>query len=188
MTDVLADYQKWCYSVANAMSNNCTDADDLAQEGLIAMWRALEKYDPAKGALPSWLTKAAKMRMLEVVQRKNLFGNARVQGAKSVEHLSYDEFEDPDSVLPYVEYNSEIAAHRDEIRNALDVLSPAQRRYVVAKFWLGLDSTSRSPAMVALCKQFPELKRGSDLWNGTTGQVGARDRLAEALGHLDAEW
>jgi DNA-directed RNA polymerase specialized sigma24 family protein len=65
----LADYHNWLYkTAADMLYGGCKDPDidDLVQEGRIAMWKALDKYDDCKGTLAPWLTNAARMRMREL--------------------------------------------------------------------------------------------------------------------------
>lgn len=79
MTDLdLSDYHNWLYKTAMEMlphAGHDPYIDDLVQEGRIAMWRALEKYDDCKGTLAPWLTNAARMRMKDIA-----FGHGRWTG------------------------------------------------------------------------------------------------------------
>lgn len=72
MSDLtLEAYHGWLYTVAASMlPDGYHDAgiDDLVQEGRIAMWRSTTAYDPSKGALPSWVTRAARTRMRDVAR------------------------------------------------------------------------------------------------------------------------
>lgn len=183
---ILPDYRGWLYRVARDYGKS-EMVDDLAQEGYVAMWRALPTYDPAQGALPAYLTTAARNRMIDILRKGNWTGKPESRGSQPVEVVAHvDEWDDPDVLLGGVGMldGVEIAYHEGEITAALNTLSPAQRRYVIARFWLGLDPKSREPAMKALCALVPEMRRASSLWLGTHNQRGARDRLAEALAHL----
>lgn len=186
---VLPDFRRFLYAVAHRLDRTGQHVDDLAAEGSIAMWRAMGTYDPTKGALASWLTRAAELRMTEVAWRRRPWtGQPAHRGARSVQDTPVlDGFDTPDVLFEAVDAleGVELAYHHGEIAKALDTLSPSQRRYVLARYWLGLDPTSRAPEMKRLCALVPEMRRASALWLGTTGQRGARDRLAEALAHLD---
>jgi RNA polymerase sigma factor (sigma-70 family) len=234
---ILPDYRRWLYFTANECAGSRPEiVDDLAQEGYIAMWRALPKYDPKQGHLPSYLTYCARSRMIEVLRRGTWTGKPENRGARSVEEVAHiDEWDGRDDLnvlLGGVDALNgvEIAYHDGEIAAALDTLSPAQRRYVIARFWLGLDPASREPGMRAMCALVPEMSQPW-LWTGgrppgsgakrecahdggesfidgvgkarcracerekararyhgesgpRTREVGARERLAEALAHL----
>lgn len=78
LTAALPDYRRWLHHVANEMlPPTSAEHDDLVQEGYIAMWRALDSFDESKGALPSWLTRAARYRMLDVRRGRALTGAER---------------------------------------------------------------------------------------------------------------
>lgn len=69
----LGDYHNWLYKTAADLlydGYKDPDIDDLVQEGRIAMWRALDKYDDCKGTIAPWLTNAARMRMRNVATGK----------------------------------------------------------------------------------------------------------------------
>jgi DNA-directed RNA polymerase specialized sigma24 family protein len=68
--DDLSDFRRWCYAVARdliAAHRTALDIDDVAQEGLIAMWRARDTFDATKGAWATYGTTAARLRMRDVV-------------------------------------------------------------------------------------------------------------------------
>jgi len=70
--EALADYDAWLHHRAHQMLPPTDHRhDDLVQEGRIAMWEALARHDPGKGALPAWLTKNAAWRMNTVLSRRD---------------------------------------------------------------------------------------------------------------------
>lgn len=66
-----------------------------------------------------------------------------------------------------------IAYHRGEIARALDSLTPAQKKYVLLRFWSGMQTGD-------LTREFGYDPSG--LWNNS--RSGARVKLREALAHL----
>jgi DNA-directed RNA polymerase specialized sigma24 family protein len=106
---------------------------DLAQEGHIAMWHALDTYDPSLGALPPWLTTAAKMRMREVVYRGNWTGTLGAKGHRReapAVPVEIDEFDRADDSLD--------AEGAMDVRAAVRELSPSVRGAIFRKFYLDL--------------------------------------------------
>lgn len=175
---VIDDYSKWLHAVANRLTD-AANHDNIVQEGRVAMWRALATYDESKGALPTWLTRAAEMRMKDVAWGKGQpFGHEAVRGARPVEEgPSLDGLEEQvvEGLLGYVEE----AYHDGEIWAAVNSLTEKQREYVFLRFWGGLDPKSASPATRALVSQFPVLK---ERWHWQR----AKGALRERLGHLAA--
>jgi RNA polymerase sigma factor (sigma-70 family) len=188
---VLASYSRWLHWQANNIQRMVfhQDHDDLVQEGRIAMWKALSTYDESKGALPSWLTVAAKMRMKDCVRRNGWTGLPPRYGhggkvpdeAVTVmslmdDDLTLTEMLEAADLLESVE----LSYHRGEILQAVANLSVAQRRYVVYRFWLGWDPAWRGVGISI--GEAIDVKRPDMLWSQKNS--GARDRLREQLLHL----
>jgi len=189
---ILASYNRWLHSVAGYFHRTHfhSDHEDLVQEGRIAMWKALATYDPSKGALPSWLTTAAKMRMKDCLRREGWTGTpARYGHGGKVpdEGVTVMSLMDDDAALTNMLEAAdllsavEVAYHRGEILKAVSRLSSNQRRYVVCRFWLGYDPAWRGTGI-----SFAEtigVKRPDMLWSQK--ERGARDRLRHELLHLE---
>lgn len=191
--EILSDYERWLHKVANRLLP-ATDPkhDDLVQEGRVAMWKALRAHDPSKGSLPAWLTRAAENRMKNLAWGKGQpTGHEARRGvqeapvAASVEEMVE---EGPDSLFGAVDalLGVEWAYHHGEIMQAINALSPLQRRYVYARFWLNVQPQAMQPGVVAYRKaEWPEVGK-THLWKGSTDQRGAHERLVAALAHLAA--
>lgn len=173
---IIANYDKWLHAVANRMMSGATEADhqDLVQEGRVAMWRALSTYDETKGALPSWLTKAAEMRMSDIARGHGQpFGHEAVRGVREVEmgpSLDAEPEQVVEALLGYVE----AAYHDGEVMQAIRELTPRQQEYVFLRFWGGLDPRAQAPGIRALVAQFPVLK---ERWHWQRALPILRERL-----------
>lgn len=53
-----------------------TDWDDLASDGHLALWRALETYDPARGDLDSWIKHRIWFRLVDGMRSRQGRGSA----------------------------------------------------------------------------------------------------------------
>jgi DNA-directed RNA polymerase specialized sigma24 family protein len=132
---VLDDYRLWRFKMASVyLPYEPSLWPDLAQEAAIAQWRALDTYDPALGALPSWLTTAAKMRMREVIRRGNWTGTLGAKG-----HTR-----EPPAIPVEITENDRITSDTFDLDAAMDVraavatLAPGQRKAIFDRFWLDL--------------------------------------------------
>lgn len=47
------------HAVAGRLLNDAAEAEDVAQETFVKIWRAIDRYDPARGRLESWAGKIA---------------------------------------------------------------------------------------------------------------------------------
>lgn len=165
---LLGDYRSWLYRLASQMATGA-DVDDLAQEGAIAMWRATKTYDESKGPIAGWLTMKARYRMLECAARRKP-PDMSLEAGRGEDGLSLaDLIAGPDLMS-----STELAYHRGQILAALNALTPAQRKYVVARFWNGMNTRE-------LTELFGYDPGG--LWR--SARNGARGKLAIALAQLE---
>lgn len=227
---VLADYTGWLHHYANRLRVWWdADHDDLVQEGQVAMWRALDTFDPDRGALPSWLTMKAATRMRDVAWRGHPWFGQPVEGrAEPTERgkaareaireylkahpeasgaqiaaavnlseatVSYHrkrlhtdtvlvapDVLSLDALMEELPGGFDVAGaddvawavieayHEGEIAELLDVLTPAERRYVELRFWHGLGTK-------AMTEEFGY--NPGALWRT------ARQRLAVVFSHPD---
>ena len=135
---VLREYRLWLLKMASVYLWSRPDEwQDLAQEGWIAMWRALRAYDPARGALPSWLTGAARMRMKECASRETWTGSTGARGhVRNRPPVPVPDEMIVDRILEGALDDVEMAYHHGEIMEALCELTEATRIAIYRKFWL----------------------------------------------------
>lgn len=155
-TELLAHYRPWLRKVGAGMTTP-DRAEELSQEGWIALWKASRSFD-GSAPLDWWLKRKAHGRMLDVIRNWRTSPNVPVE----VEHAVWERLL---VELPEIEW----AYHSGEILAALDRLTPREREYVVARFWGGLNY----PELTAHFGYPPQ-----GLW------ATARRKLARELGHL----
>lgn len=191
---VLAQYSRWLHWYANLVQKTWAhnEHDDLVQEGRIAMWKAIATYDQSRGALATWLITAAKMRMKECIKRDHWTGLPTRYGHGGKvpdEGVTVMSLMDDDLTLTEILEAAdlldavELSYHRGEILQAIASLSENQRRYVVYRFWLGWNPTSRQNNGGPSLAEAIGVKRPDMLWGEKNR--GARDRLRERLLHLE---
>lgn len=189
VAEVIAAEHDWLMRTSQYLvSVQDPDVEDVAQEGRIAMWKALTRYDPSKGPVDMWVKAHARWRMKTVRANRSWTGrpsDARnTLGGKpavvqSVTYLS-DLLANDSGVEAMLAAADLVAAaewayHHGEIAQAMAELTPRQREYVYLRFWL--------------CYQTAQLKDyfgydPSGLW--TNIHRGARMRLRDHLSHLVA--
>jgi RNA polymerase sigma factor (sigma-70 family) len=192
---MVGDYRSWLLNLAGRLLGGHAhpDRDDLVQEGYIAMWRALDSYSEDKGSLAGWLTFRARMRMLECLAQSQWTGKpARRDGRHKIETRLVDSLDrellaggndqgETDSItladrVAGVEHldGVELAYHHGEILAALEDLTPAQRKYVEARFWKGMTESEIKAEVFGY--------DAGSLWRSQKN--GAKLKLAETLAHL----
>jgi RNA polymerase sigma factor (sigma-70 family) len=174
--ELLSHYRQWLLKVAWEMTRSKPHLkDDLAQEGHIAMWRALKTYDPDKGSISHWLTKCARWRMGECLRRNELWTGTDNQ-------RGHERFAPPEPIDPQDEFYASaivdgseaidkviMGYHYGDILKALNELTAEQREYVLLRFW-------GEKTYTELFLHFK--KNPSDLWKV------AKPKLARELAHL----
>lgn len=174
--EILAGYRLWLLKVAREYTDP-SNVNDLAQEGHIAMWKALSTFDESKGVkLSTHLMNKARWRMAEVAQRgtwtgkpsaagkKYSAGTSKNKGAEECVDFGMSDF-DFEGVSRDEAERVMIAYHHGEIMDALSTLKPDVRKKIVDWFWRGIvDSKNRS------------------WWDGKG--YGAREKLRDQLSHM----
>lgn len=182
----IAAYEKWLHRLAYDLlpRPRWGEHEDLVNEGRLAMWRAMAAYDPSKGALPTWVTTAARMRMRNLLGKGRWTGHEPMRGVVPAPHppASLDVLieEDEDffgKVLAAADLveRVELAYHHGEILAALADLTEPQRRYVVLRFWGGLSD-------VEMVREGHFAANPGWLWRDHSR--GARTVLRQRLAHL----
>ena len=185
--NIIAGFRPWLYKTAQQLlPPSSPEIEDLVQEGYIAMWKALGTYKEESGALTAWLTVKARYRMLEVVTKGNWSGQpSRQHGRNPVQDLvplSLDRDYDGVSLADLLAGDDMMdslldAYHHGEIRAAISQLTPAQQKYVYARFWGGLTTAEMKDEIFGYDP--------SGLWNSKKN--GAKQKLAMALAGIGAE-
>ena len=102
------------------------EADETAQEAMLAIWRKADTFDPSRAAASAWIFAIARNRRIDMIRR-----NSRPTPDPN------DPLFTPDPPLPA---EAEVAAQRRDadVRAAVAGLSPDQRTAVHLAFFEGL--------------------------------------------------
>ena len=126
-------YQDKVYSLAYYMTKNHHDAEDVAQEVFLKIWRALPSYR-GEHEPDAWIMKIAKNACYDFLKsRRQVEPLEREIDGEVVERPLADP--DPDSNPPAAAVTAE---RRDEVAKALLRLPPEQREILTLKYVQGL--------------------------------------------------
>ncbi|MFT3972224.1 MAG: sigma-70 family RNA polymerase sigma factor [Amaricoccus sp.] len=102
------------------------DADEIAQDVMVSVWRHAADFDPARAAVSTWIFAIARNRRIDHHRRG-------ARPAPDPEDPLFQPDPAPDGLAALT------AAEREaHLRQALEALPPEQRRVLVASFWRGL--------------------------------------------------
>jgi len=167
---ILSDYEPWLKKQAHVISPSGDQVEDLIQEGRIAIWKALDTYDPSRGELYPYLTTMAYFRMGNCLRKHRWTGYQKVSSpyVKRVPEQPMDMTELSTTSCYVVPGSADLSYHKSEIIGALKELTIKQQQYIVNRFWL----------------QVPHRDNvNHGVWDVKT--TGAKNRLKEKLKHLE---
>lgn len=171
--ELLLQYRPWLRVVAQEQCfrylGHCRDAEDIAQDGWIALWQATIQNN-GTAPLDWWLKMRARSRMSHVLK-------SRIAACRDARRTVITEAAPGDQGDRYGAWARlaadnfdvvETTYFREEITAAINSLSRGQRSYVERRFWHGWTTDAL------------------DVYFGNSYKVWkpARDILAEQLAHL----
>lgn len=124
--ELTTDHLKWVKRYINTVRSPNSpniDTEDLAQEGWLAMWVALEKAKAAGRTInEAYLKQAARWAILNLLKQR-------------YPDIPLEPSEIPDAVS--FQPDRDFSRHREEVRAAVAELPERQREYVYLRFWEG---------------------------------------------------
>jgi RNA polymerase sigma-70 factor, ECF subfamily len=105
-------------------------AEDATHDVFLRLWQQPDAFDPARGTFAGWLLRVARNRAIDVLRRRR-------EDAGDVTAWIAD-------TAPGPEEEALDGMHRQEIRRALDELSPDHRQLLELAYFAGLSQTQIS--------------------------------------------
>ena len=128
--DLYRRYSASAYGLAYRITGQQMLAQDVVHDAFMALWRAPEAFDPARGAFRTFFLSLVHHRAVDTVRREERI-RARQERASNLEPVAV---EDP---AEGVTDAADLAARRIEVRAALDTLPPEQRQVLEMAYYGG---------------------------------------------------
>jgi RNA polymerase sigma-70 factor, ECF subfamily len=141
--ELIERYERQVYSVAMRMVRVAEDAEDLTQETFVRMFKALDRYDPAR-PFPAWLLTIAARLSIDQLRRRRVKTVSLFRSEPGSEEEHVVEFADP---APGPE---ELAERQEEQRGADRLIGSLPEHYrivVVLRHQQGLSYEEISEAL-----------------------------------------
>jgi RNA polymerase sigma factor (sigma-70 family) len=127
-------YGAAAYGLALRITAQDALAQEVVQDAFLAMWRAPEAFDPARGAFRSFFLSLVHHRAVDVVRREERL-RSRSERAANLEPIRGED------VAEDVVEGAYLGVRRKEVREALTVLSPEQRQVIELAYFGGYTQT-----------------------------------------------
>ena len=128
--DLYRRYSASAYGLAYRITGQQVLAQDVVHDAFMALWRAPEAFDPARGAFRTFFLSLVHHRAVDTVRREERI-RARQSRASNLEPVAV---EDPaEGVIDA----ADLAERRIEVRAALDTLPPEQRQVLEMAYYDG---------------------------------------------------
>jgi RNA polymerase sigma factor (sigma-70 family) len=128
--DLYRRYSASAYGLAYRITGQQVLAQDVVHDAFMALWRAPEAFDPARGAFRTFFLSLVHHRAVDTVRREERI-RARQERASNLEPLAV---EDP---AEGVTDAADLADRRIEVRAALETLPPEQRQVLEMAYYGG---------------------------------------------------
>jgi RNA polymerase sigma-70 factor (ECF subfamily) len=154
------------YGVALRVTNQELLAQEVVQEAFLALWRAPEAFDPARGAFRSFFLSLVHHRAVDTVRREERLRRRSERASNLEAILGEDPAED-------VVEDAYLGVRRKEVREALATLSVDQRTVLEMAYFGGMTQAAIAEAL------------GIPLGTVKTRTLAAMRRLRAALARED---
>ncbi len=128
--DLYRRYAPAAYGLALRVTGQPTLAQEVVHDGFLALWRAPEAYDPARGPFRSFFLSLVHHRAVDSVRREERL-RKRAERASNLEPVTGED------VAEEVVEDAYLSTRRKEIREALETLPPDQRKVVELAYFAG---------------------------------------------------
>jgi RNA polymerase sigma-70 factor (ECF subfamily) len=132
--EVLYDRHKGpAYSLARRITGSDGNADDVVQETFVSVWRSIERYDPRRASVRTWLMRIVHRRAIDQLRSQMVHAKRRADGEGLVDDLAAK-----DPVPETLTLANEQSA---EVRDALSDLPEDQRKVIELSYFSGFSQT-----------------------------------------------
>jgi len=113
--------------VARRVLRDPTQAEEVAQEVLVEIWRTAARYEPHRGTVLTWCLTIAHRRAVDRVRSEQAAGEREQRAGWRAVETAHDE----------VSEEVGLRLEHEQVRRCLDGLTPLQREAITLAYWKG---------------------------------------------------
>jgi RNA polymerase sigma-70 factor (ECF subfamily) len=121
------------YALARRITGSDGNADDVVQETFVSVWRAIERYDPRRASVRTWLMRIVHRRAIDQLRSSIVHSKRRAEGEGLVDDLTASE--------PVPEATALANEQTIEVREALSELPDDQRKVIELSYFSGFSQS-----------------------------------------------
>jgi RNA polymerase sigma factor (sigma-70 family) len=126
LREVIESHGRMVHGMARRILSEPLLAEEVAQDTFLALWRRPGAFDPGRGGLLGFLLAVARNKAIDMVRREE-------SRRRAAEALAFE----AEIGAPVVSDSGDRVEERDEVRAALQRLSPIQREAIVLAYFGG---------------------------------------------------
>lgn len=130
-------YERWSrpvYALVLQVVRDPDDADDVVEDTFYQAWRQASRYEPARGAVSTWIVTIARSRALDRLRSRRRLREEPLTPVVSLDELTDSAVRDPAA-------GAEESEVRERVAQALKALPPEQREVLELAYYGGLSQT-----------------------------------------------
>ena len=134
--ELVRRFERPLYSLAYRVAGSDRFAQDVVQEVFVTVWLDADRYDPARGAVSSWLLTITRFKAIDMLRRETGAKRRTVDVDLSLRPANDDVHEE-----------TWLRTRRETVRAALRELSDTEREAVTLAFFDGLTHVEVAEAL-----------------------------------------
>ena len=123
-------YAQAAYGLALRVTGQATLAQDVVHDAFMALWRAPEAYDPARGSFRAFFLSLVHHRAVDTVRREERLRRRTERGLNPADAVDED-------VAEGIVEEAWLVVRRGEVRRALETLPEEQKRVLELAYFRG---------------------------------------------------
>jgi len=129
LSEIYARYARLVFSVAFRALSDRASAEEIVQGVFTKVWQHAREYRPERGKFSSWLINISRHECIDELRRRRARPVAQPGGEKLLRTLAGNDH-------PWLD--TQAAAERDRVREALRQIPVQQRTVIELAFWGGM--------------------------------------------------